>query len=88
MEEFIIYSESDQYISYLRKKFLNVYLNKIGNRTHTRKYIGVVITIGEFKYYIPMSSPKDSDYQIAGEKKSNKEKYHSDYQNCCKEFIG
>lgn len=69
MEEFKIYSVSDRYISYLRKKFPNVYSNKIGNRTHTRKYIGVVITIGEFKYYIPMSSPKDSDYQIAGEKK-------------------
>lgn len=36
---------------------------------HTRKYIGVVITIGEFNYYIPMSSPKDSDYQIAGDSK-------------------
>lgn len=30
---------------------------------------GVVITIGEFNYYIPMSSPKDSDYQIAGDNK-------------------
>lgn len=69
MDEFKIYSVSDKYISYLREKFPNVYSNKIDNRTHTRKYVGVVITIGEFKYYIPMSSPKDSDYQIAGENK-------------------
>ena len=69
MDEFKIYSVSDKYISYLREKFPNVYSNKIDNRTHTRKYVGVVITIGEFKYYIPMSSPKDSDFQIAGENK-------------------
>ena len=67
MKELKIYSVSDKYISYLRETHPNVYSNKIDNRTHTRKYIGVVITIGEFKYYIPMSSPKDSDYQIAGE---------------------
>ena len=69
MDEFKIYSVSDKYISYLREKYPNVYSNKIDNRTHTRKYVGVVITIGEFKYYIPMSSPKDSDYQLAGNNK-------------------
>lgn len=69
MEEFKIYSVSDRYISYLREKFPNVYSNKIDNRTHTRKYVGVVIKIEEFKYYIPMSSPKESDYQIAGDNK-------------------
>ena len=37
------------------------------NRTHTRKYVGVVIELAGYKYYIPMSSPKDTDYQIAGE---------------------
>lgn len=69
MEEFKIYSVSDRYISYLREKFPNVYSNKIDNRTHTRKYVGVVIKIEEFRYYIPMSSPKESDYQIAGDNK-------------------
>ena len=38
-------------------------------RTHTRKYIGVVMEIEDVFYYIPMSSPKKSDYQIAGETK-------------------
>lgn len=69
MHDMKIYSISDKYISYLREKNPNVYSNKIESRTHTRKYIGVVISIGEFKYYIPMSSPKETDYQISGDTK-------------------
>lgn len=61
-----IYSVSDRYIEYLRKEEPNVYSNKINARTHTRKYIGVVIQMNHYNYYIPMSSPKDSDYQVAG----------------------
>ncbi len=58
MEELKLYSVSDKYISYLRAEIPNVYSNKIDIRTHSRKYIGVVIKIDKFKYYIPMSSPK------------------------------
>ena len=67
MEDFKIYSVSDRYISYLREKFPNVYSNKMDTRVHTRKYLGVVLQVGEYKYYIPMSSPKQTDYQIAGD---------------------
>ena len=67
MEDFKIYSVSDRYISYLREKFPNVYSNKMDTRIHTRKYLGVVLQVGEYKYYIPMSSPKQTDYQIAGD---------------------
>ena len=28
-----------------------------------RKYLGIVLTINEMNYYIPMSSPKKSDYK-------------------------
>lgn len=66
MKELKIFSVSDEYIAYLRKEIPNVYSNKIENRTHTRKYVGVVIELAGYKYYIPMSSPKDTDYQIAG----------------------
>lgn len=66
MEDFKLYSVSDKYVEWLRKEFPNVYSNKMNARTHTRKYLGVVLSIGEYNYYIPMSSPKDSDYQIAG----------------------
>ena len=37
-------------------------------RTHERKYLGVVLTVNEFNYYIPMSSPKKSDYLDLGNK--------------------
>lgn len=69
MEEFKLYSISDEYVEWLRKDFPNVYSNKINTRIHTRKYLGVVLQIGQYNYYIPMSSPKDSDYQIAGANK-------------------
>lgn len=68
MEDFKLYSVSDRYISYLREKFPNVYSNKMDTRIHTRKYLGVVLQVGEYHYYIPMSSPKQTDYQIAGDK--------------------
>lgn len=66
MEEFKIYSVSDRYIDFLREKFPNVYSNKMNHRSHTRKYIGIVIRIENYCYYVPMSSPKETDYQIAG----------------------
>ena len=69
VEEFKIYSISDRYIEYLRVHMPNVYSNKVENRVHTRKYVGVVFRIGKYNYYVPMSSPKETDYQVAGEKK-------------------
>ena len=69
MEQFKLYSVSDEYVEWLRKDFPNVYSNKINSRTHTRKYLGVVLQVGKYNYYVPMSSPKDSDYQIAGSNK-------------------
>lgn len=69
MEDFKVYSVSDTYIEYLRKIFPNVYSNKTESRVHTRKYIGIVIQMSGYHYYIPMSSPKDTDYQTAGENK-------------------
>ena len=69
MKDLKIYSVSDKYIEYLRNDVPNVYSNKVDCRKHTRKYVGVVICIGKYNYYIPMSSPKDSDYQVAGENK-------------------
>ena len=30
--------------------------------------IGVVLQVGKYKYYIPMSSLKQTDYQIAGDR--------------------
>ena len=69
MEEFKLYSVSDEYIEYLQKTCPNVYSNKVERRVHTRKYVGTVIRLKDYNYYIPMSSPKESDYQIAGERR-------------------
>lgn len=57
-----LYSISDNYIKYLRKFDDKIYDNKEKIRTHERKYLGIVLTVNEFNYYIPMSSPKKSDY--------------------------
>ena len=63
-----LYSISDNYIKYLRKFDNKIYDNKEDSRTQTRKYLGVVLTVNGFNYYIPMSSPKKSDY-LSYEKK-------------------
>jgi len=41
--------------------------NKFNKRKHTRKYLGVVLIINGFNYYIPLSSPKDYDYTPNGD---------------------
>lgn len=65
-----LYSVSDDYINYIREKFPRVYSNKENVRVHTRKYLGVVLEINSYKYYIPLSSPKEKhDYVLEnGEK--------------------
>ena len=66
-----LYSISDEYINYLRKKFPRVYSNKEDKRVHTRKYLGAVIEIETYKYYIPLSSPKDKhDYIMTDGRKT------------------
>lgn len=66
-----LYNISDEYIAYLGEKFPRVYSNKEETRIHTRKYLGVVIEIETYKYYIPLSSPKDKhDYIMVDGKKT------------------
>lgn len=57
-----LYSVNDKYVEYLRRFDDKVYDSKEGRRTYERKYIGIVLTVNELNYYIPMSSPKKSDY--------------------------
>lgn len=52
-----LYSISDKYIQYLRNFDIKIYDNKEGRRVHTRKYLGVVLHINNFRYYVPFSSP-------------------------------
>ena len=61
-----LYSVSDEYIEFLRKKFPRVYSNINCNYRHSRKYLGAVIELNNWKYYIPLSSPKEHDYILDG----------------------
>lgn len=66
MRKLRLYSVSDNYIAYLRsdERLRIVFDNKAGHRAHTRKYLGVALRINNFNYFIPLSSPKSSDYII------------------------
>ena len=55
MEKLKLYFIDDNYIEYLRKFDKKVAYNKIPNRP----YIGVVYTYNNFKYFAPLSSPKN-----------------------------
>lgn len=57
----------DEYINYMRNFFPNTIMdNKQNKRKHTRKYIGIILKIDDFEYYVPLSSPKKSDYEKDG----------------------
>ena len=58
-----LYAITNEYINYLRKFDKRVYDNKEDKRTVMRKYLGIVLKINQLNYYIPMSSPKKSDYK-------------------------
>lgn len=66
MDSIRIYSISDRYIAYLRSdlELTNVCYNKEEIRRHTRKYLGTVLKYCDFNYFIPFSSPKNTDYLI------------------------
>ena len=57
-----LYSISDKYIKYLKQFDYKIYDNKENISIHRRKYLGIVLIINGFNYYIPMSSPKKTDY--------------------------
>lgn len=58
-----LYSITDGYIDYLRREHPHVYSNKEVERVNSRKYVGTVLTVGDFDYFIPLSSPKPRDYE-------------------------
>ena len=69
MDEVKIYSISNEYVSYLKEdpRLRNVFQNK--PEKHIRKYLGVVLQRDEFHYFVPFSSPKESDYLLVDGKK-------------------
>jgi len=73
MKKLKLYHVLDDYINYLRKFDRKVFLNKEEERRRDRKkdrkYLGTVLHINNFKYFVPLSSPKESDYIMMGGKK-------------------
>ena len=62
MRNLRLYTVDNQYIKYLQQFEENV-LYGDGEKYQTeRKYLGVILEINEFKYFAPLSSPKQSDY--------------------------
>ena len=64
MSELKLYEISEEYISYISTVEKNVFSSKENDRIHTRKYLGIVYSINGYNYYIPLSSPKNSDYRL------------------------
>ncbi|MDD6296012.1 MAG: type III toxin-antitoxin system ToxN/AbiQ family toxin, partial [Treponema sp.] len=71
VEDNIFYIVSDEYVEYLLKIENHVMQNKPQERTYHRKYVGILTEINGFKYFVPMSSPKDKDYENGKIKKNN-----------------
>ena len=64
MSELKLYEVSEEYISYISTVEKNVFSSKGNDRAPTRKYLGIVYSINGYNYYIPLSSPKNSDYRL------------------------
>ena len=70
-EDNIFYIVNDEYIAYLSKIETRVMKNKPDERTYHRKYVGILTEINGFKYFVPMSSPKEKDYENGKIRKNN-----------------
>jgi len=57
-----VFSIKNDYVEYLKKFDNRVFNNKDDYYNFTRKYLGIVISLSSYKYYIPFSSPKEKDY--------------------------
>lgn len=60
MENLRIYRVSDHYIRFLKSRDSKVQDNK--NRK--RPYVGIVLHVGGYKYFVPMESPKPNHSKI------------------------
>lgn len=60
MESLKLYRISDQYIRFLKSRDLRVQDNK----DRRRPYVGVVLYVGDHRYFVPMESPKPNHTNI------------------------
>lgn len=60
METLRLYKINTKYINYLRGTDIKVQLNKNAKRP----YVGIVLYVGEFRYFAPLESPKNNHKNI------------------------
>lgn len=60
MEALKIYRVSDKYVRYLNGADKRVQYNK----SSRRPYVGVVLTVGSYRYFVPMESPKENHKKL------------------------
>ncbi len=60
--ELKLYTIDNDYLSYLFEVDDRVMFWEGNSYKNERKYVGVVLTINNFEYFAPLSSPKDTDY--------------------------
>lgn len=52
-----------EYVKYLQNTCnISHILDNKEESVHGRRYLGVVLQIGHYKYYVPLSSPKNNDF--------------------------
>ena len=56
------YIADKEYVNYLRQ--FDEKVENIDYNTKLKPYIGILITINEFNYYVPISSAKEKHYKI------------------------
>ena len=60
MDKLRIYRITDKYICFLNSRDSRVQYNKNAHRP----YVGVVLLVGEYRYFVPMESPKPNHVNI------------------------
>lgn len=59
MDNIKFYEIDNEYIEYLSKHEVHLFKNKKPGQLNERKYIGIVLNVNDFKYFVPLSSYKD-----------------------------
>lgn len=61
--ELKLYTIDTAYVDYLQNTCgIQKVLDNKEDSAHERPYLGIVLQINAYKYYVPLSSPKNSDY--------------------------
>lgn len=60
MESLRIYKVKEKYVRFLRSKDSRVLYNK----NQSRPYVGIVLHVGSYQYFVPMESPKPNHANI------------------------